>query len=77
LPPLHTVTFTGCEEITGTSVTDKTAADEVTPDGQALLNITLYWLPFIAAVAGFKFKTALVAPGISVNVLPPFVLTCH
>ena len=75
--PAHTVALAGCEEITVKSVTDNTAALEVKLEGQALLTITLYLLLFIVAVTALKFRVAVIAPGIFVNVLPPSVLTCH
>jgi hypothetical protein len=41
------------------------------------VNTARYWLPFCPAVTATTDNVAEVAPEIFVNVVPPFVLTCH
>ena len=53
------------------------AAVEVTLP-EALVTTTLYWLLFIVTVTALNVSVAVVTAGeISVNVVPPLVLTCH
>lgn len=55
--------------------TFKVAAPDVT-EPEELVNTARYWLPFCDMLA-LNVSVVEVAPGTSVNVTPPSVLTCH
>ena len=62
-------------ELVGINVT-VTVATVVVALPQVLLKIARYLLPFCAVVVANE-RVVFVAPGILLNVPPPFVLTCH
>ena len=61
--------------ITGAEFTVSVAAVVVALPA-AFVNTALYWLPLCVAVVT-KLSVAVVAPATLLNVVPPFVLTCH
>ena len=66
----------GCVDIDGNAFTVKVATEEVIgPQGE--VTTIRYWLLFIVVVTADSVRLLVVAPAMSVNVVPPFVLTCH
>jgi hypothetical protein len=74
--PGHTVWFSGFTVTTGPLLVVNVAALLATLFPQLLLNRARYCLPLSDALA-VKVRLALVAPAMSVKVVPPSVLTCH
>jgi len=61
-------------ESAGACTVNVAAVVDVLP--AAFVNTALYWFPFCDAVVA-KLKVVVVALATFVNVVPPFVLTCH
>src|SRR5271155_1924337 len=65
----------GCSEIPGPVFTVNVAAVVVAPP-HVLVNTARYWFPVWLALV-VKLSVVDVAPVMLLNVVPPFVLTCH
>jgi hypothetical protein len=74
--PDVTLLLTGLLVTVGAKSTVNVAA-VVVAELTLFVNMARYWLPFCPAVTATTDNVAEVAPEIFVNVVPPFVLTCH
>src|SRR5206468_1373902 len=73
--PAHTVWGVGWVVTDGGTFTVRVAAVVVAVP-QVFVNTARYCLP-LSAPAAVKLRVVVVAPGMSVNVAPPLMLTCH
>ena len=83
LVPVQTVMEEGCVVTTGSAPTVNNAADVVTVGPQILLILHLYLLLCMLDGNDIRLRLSVVAPAytaplvMSLNVVPPSVLTCH
>src|SRR6266481_3993468 len=73
--PAHAVWGAGWAVTDGGTFTVRVAA-VVVAGPQVFVNTARYCLP-LSAPAAVKLRVVVVAPGMSVNVAPPLMLTCH
>ena len=77
LLPVHADWLIGCVPIEAGLLTVKIAAFEVSPLGSQVEMTTRYWLLLLVPVMADNDSVAVLAPLMSVQVVPPSVLTCH
>ena len=63
--------------MTGVGRFTVSVAGSVELEPTAFVKMARYWLPFMAKVTAVSVRLVDVAPGMSVKVTPPLVLTCQ